>query len=848
MTPEAPLPLLLADNLENPYQPNWDYAAPVTAFVDGGFLIRFTSNWAIRPRLPELTDAEIDVQVRLTNGTVMLFTHVSSVGAYRLTLTAQGQATLYRGATVVTTTSVSVPQSTWFTLRFSVMSGVLQAYLNGIEFISYSDATPLPPGRVLLGARDLNGGNVQMDNVTLYGNAIVAPASFEGQAMAVAPASGGGDPQPPTTVIVFSANNDIYRINPDGTGRQNITNNGLGNADPTLSPDGQQVAFVSSRNSNLDIFVMNIDGSNQRPLTNHPEADYQPAWSPLGDRIAFQSTRDGSSRIYHMSSTQGDQTALTSVIADANNPAWSPDGSQLAISLRNPQTQSIDIYTIGKNGGTPTYRGGYAYDAYDDMPTWAPDGGRIVFNSFYSVEEVFAVVTFSSTLVRIEPGNGTAANALAALEDAGAPNYGLSSGEVVFDRNDGLYIISAAGGQPVRINNTSGNDKFPDWGIAAPLPATPTPTVLVRTPAPTLQPTVTPTAGPLPTPTTELSFDGEDAYLKALMFWALYFETSSDRYISSQNISNPAISGFAFTTFLAAPPYCVPGVLPGDNAESNEVFNLPSDYLPGDYYSYIRHCPYDHRYMMAQAMINAFLRYERVGFEPFAYVFQNFSETFTRTENSIWTINDPICTNNEFGVSYTFALVDGLLNGSRWLASYLACLNGLQAQASQPELARIQRAYRVTIYPQITRAIADFYTPPPAAAYQGFENTDDPTHGAVQVKDANNNGAVYTSCVGGCQRVIGGVIQPTILYTLERQPGLQLAYITAPTAITLQDITQAYALHIQQLANYQPSFGTVLQPVLNVDFSTTGEILGYSWISKVYQRSANLEHVPRALP
>ena len=64
-----------------------------------------------------------------------------------------------------------------------------------------------------------------------------------------------------------------------------------------------QIAFSSTRDGNLEIYVMDADGNNLIRLTNHPEHDYQPSWSPDGGRIAFVSDRNGGiKQIYVMDS------------------------------------------------------------------------------------------------------------------------------------------------------------------------------------------------------------------------------------------------------------------------------------------------------------------------------------------------------------------------------------------------------------------------------------------------------------------------------------------------------------------------------------------------------------------
>ncbi|MDQ3587105.1 MAG: hypothetical protein M3375_01950 [Actinomycetota bacterium] len=96
---------------------------------------------------------------------------------------------------------------------------------------------------------------------------------------------------PDGTKIVFDDNfhadpsvpGFIYRMNLDGTGVTRLTPNrtdrhGLA----SYSPDGTKISFTASE----DIWVMNTDGSNQRPLTSHPAPDIQSNWAPAIPRAA----------------------------------------------------------------------------------------------------------------------------------------------------------------------------------------------------------------------------------------------------------------------------------------------------------------------------------------------------------------------------------------------------------------------------------------------------------------------------------------------------------------------------------------------------------------------------------
>jgi len=347
-----------------------------------------------------------------------------------------------------------------------------------------------------------------------------------------------------------------------------------------------------------------------------------------------------------------------------------------------------------------------------------------------------------------------------------------------------------------------------------------------RTPRPTRTPSNTPTYTPTFAPTTSLDFNGIHSGLKAVMFWAIFNESSSDNFDSGSAVDDFDLGTPRFTSFLFQTPYCSPGTVPGDNGAE-----LPYVTTAGDWY--IRHCPFDYRYMVAQTVINGFLNYERrVGINSvFECATQNFAGSIGNSDYELWNSSD--CQSNAFGATYGQARINsspgtGYANAIGWLNEYMLCL--AQLNSTDYTAVRVRRAYQNTIWPQVNAAVQDFYSSP-----------TDPTDGAFSALAANFGNGSLLACVGGCRLQCTG----PVVYQYEASPGTYACFATPPASITQADIAGAYQTHIQQISSYTPNYNSVAQPVLRLERDLSGVVNGYVWLSPIYQQSLNTSHVPR---
>lgn len=113
---------------------------------------------------------------------------------------------------------------------------------------------------------------------------------------------------------------DIHLARAGSGVTQPIVQGSKADVEPSISPDGSRVVFVSNRDGNDELYLLTLATGALVRLTNRPASDAHPAWLDDG-RIVFTSTTGGTSSLYWLDPVNPEEIHLIPGTDGAGHPS-----------------------------------------------------------------------------------------------------------------------------------------------------------------------------------------------------------------------------------------------------------------------------------------------------------------------------------------------------------------------------------------------------------------------------------------------------------------------------------------------------------------------------------------------
>jgi TolB protein len=181
------------------------------------------------------------------------------------------------------------------------------------------------------------------------------------------------DLSPDLKTVVFASERQVWKADVATGAVTQLTFQGGYTRYAKWSPDGQKIVFNSLRYNGHNLYIMNPDGSGEQQITNDLDDEFEPIWSPDGQRLGFLSDRTGTSQLFVLDIATGVERQVTFDDGTHNSPRWSPNSSLVAYMKDNT------IWTVDVDSGRQqqlTQPG-----ASETEPCFSPDGTQIIFES-----------------------------------------------------------------------------------------------------------------------------------------------------------------------------------------------------------------------------------------------------------------------------------------------------------------------------------------------------------------------------------------------------------------------------------------------------------------------------------
>jgi TolB protein len=152
-----------------------------------------------------------------------------------------------------------------------------------------------------------------------------------------------------------SGNSEIYELDLKSKALRQITQHWAEDVDPSITEDGKQMAFLSSRSRKAEIFTADPSSAEKsvKRISYVGKFNATPRFSPDGKEIVFSSWLDERFDLFRITADGTGLVRLTKDFGSNEDPTYSPDGEFIAFTSQRILSRSKaiqNVYIMDKDG------------------------------------------------------------------------------------------------------------------------------------------------------------------------------------------------------------------------------------------------------------------------------------------------------------------------------------------------------------------------------------------------------------------------------------------------------------------------------------------------------------------
>jgi hypothetical protein len=127
---------------------------------------------------------------------------------------------------------------------------------------------------------------------------------------------------------------EIYTIDPNGTGKFQVTKNGANDTDPAYSLSGRRVALSGFDGKDFEIYTIIVRGEKRVQVTKNGLKDAEPSYSPNAKKITYSGADAKYNDIYTINPDGGGKFQVTENATRDYAPSWGESPVAAPLSAR----------------------------------------------------------------------------------------------------------------------------------------------------------------------------------------------------------------------------------------------------------------------------------------------------------------------------------------------------------------------------------------------------------------------------------------------------------------------------------------------------------------------------------